>query len=726
MGMTFALYQEQQGGAPLWVETQNVQLDSTGHYSVLLGSTKSEGLPSDMFASNQAQWLGVRPEGQDELPRVLLVSVPYALKAGDAETLGGKPLSAFVLAQPSATANTIVTPIAITPVAQTGTTQSTSVTAKAVSGAGAAAASAPSQNFIPLFTDNAGTLGSSNMSQTAAGNIGIGFSNTSYERLVLASTPSGGVLNASNLVDQDMQIRLSNPGATDKFAYFGASTPTNLLLGVGGTEMLRINSMGNVGIGFNNPQSRLVIGAPAGGSLLNASNLSDQDMTISLSAPNAADKIAYFGSSTPTNLVLGVGGEKMRITGAGNVGIGTSAPTQKLTVAGTIQSTSGGFKFPDGTVLTSATNNSSVATSLVYAGTTTDQIVHVTQNQAGSGSFNASGVPSGVRGDSATTTGYGAGVFGSANSYQAAGVMGVNTSACNLADLANCDAYGVFGYSQQAIRGVGVWGQADAAGSGSENVGVYGQSAGITGTGIFGLASSTDATSDGVGVYGESHSPTGTGVYGKSTDVSTCSPTPCITTAGVYGLVQSTTGVGGLFDAPTGGNVIVGRSGSSNTFNNVFRVDATGKGYFNGGTVNSGADFAESIDALGGAAQYEPGDVMMIDETGSRRLALSSEAYSTKVAGIYSTKPGVLATPHAPDDPRIAKEVPLAIVGIVPCKVSAENGAIRAGDLLVTSSRPGYAMKGTDRSKMLGAVVGKALGSLPDGTGMIEVLVSLH
>jgi hypothetical protein len=63
----------------------------------------------------------------------------------------------------------------------------------------------------------------------------------------------------------------------------------------------------------------------------------------------------------------------------------------------------------------------------------------------------------------------------------------------------------------------------------------------------------------------------------------------------------------------------------------------------------------------------------------------------TLVAGIYSTKPGVLATPHPIDDPAIhSSEVPLAVVGIVPSKVTSENGPSAAGDLLVTSSRAGY------------------------------------
>ena len=97
-GITFALFKEQEGGAALWQETQNVPLDASGRYSVLLGATKEEGVPMELFTSGEAQWLGVRVEGQAEQPRVLLVSVPYALKAADADTVGGLPPSAFALA----------------------------------------------------------------------------------------------------------------------------------------------------------------------------------------------------------------------------------------------------------------------------------------------------------------------------------------------------------------------------------------------------------------------------------------------------------------------------------------------------------------------------------------------------------------------------------------------------------------------------------------------------
>lgn len=100
VGITFALYSDESGGAALWLESQNVQADANGRYTVLLGASKPDGLPTDMFTSEQARWVGIQISGQTEQPRVLLVSAPYALKAGDAETVGGLPASAFVLASP--------------------------------------------------------------------------------------------------------------------------------------------------------------------------------------------------------------------------------------------------------------------------------------------------------------------------------------------------------------------------------------------------------------------------------------------------------------------------------------------------------------------------------------------------------------------------------------------------------------------------------------------------
>jgi len=140
--------------------------------------------------------------------------------------------------------------------------------------------------------------------------------------------------------------------------------------------------------------------------------------------------------------------------------------------------------------------------------------------------------------------------------------------------------------------------------------------------------------------------------------------------------------------------------------------------------VTCGGDYAESIDVTGDRTSYEPGDVLVIDPGTPSKFLKSTEPYSTGVTGIYSTKPGTVGRRQT--TPKSADEIPMAVIGIVPTKVSAENGPIRPQDLLVSSSIPGYAMKGTDRNRMLGAVIGKAMGSLDSGTGMIEVMVILQ
>jgi len=143
VGVTFSLYQEQQGGSPLWLETQNVQAGKTGNYTVALGSTSSHGLPANVFATGEARWLGVQVQGQAEQPRVLLMSVPYALKALDAQTLGGRPASAFLAAAGA----------------------SGSAPAGNVTGSG-------TKDFIPRWTSTS-QIGNSNIFENASGQVGI-------------------------------------------------------------------------------------------------------------------------------------------------------------------------------------------------------------------------------------------------------------------------------------------------------------------------------------------------------------------------------------------------------------------------------------------------------------------------------------------------------------------------------------------------------------------------
>jgi hypothetical protein len=142
VGVTFALYEQETGGPALWLETQNVQLDATGHYTVLLGTTKPEGLPAEIFFSGQARWIGVQVSGQAEQPRVMLLTVPYAMKAGDAATVGGLPPSAFMLAAPVTSGGSHGTDAATAGTAASATPAATSN----VTTSGGAV------NTIPLFT----------------------------------------------------------------------------------------------------------------------------------------------------------------------------------------------------------------------------------------------------------------------------------------------------------------------------------------------------------------------------------------------------------------------------------------------------------------------------------------------------------------------------------------------------------------------------------------------
>lgn len=92
----FAFFAEKDGNSPLWSEDQAVWVQSNGSYTVLLGLVSSGGIPPSLFASGDPRWIGVSLDGVEVGPRTLMVSVPYAMKAADADTLGGLPPAAFV------------------------------------------------------------------------------------------------------------------------------------------------------------------------------------------------------------------------------------------------------------------------------------------------------------------------------------------------------------------------------------------------------------------------------------------------------------------------------------------------------------------------------------------------------------------------------------------------------------------------------------------------------
>lgn len=165
------------------------------------------------------------------------------------------------------------------------------------------------------------------------------------------------------------------------------------------------------------------------------------------------------------------------------------------------------------------------------------------------------------------------------------------------------------------------------------------------------------------------------------------------------------------------GQLFVGTSQSDPL---VFRVErSTGNVFADGAFMPGGADLAERINV---SEPVEPGDVVELDpnKPGYYRRARGS---SQLVAGVITTEPG-FTLGNSPDERQSDIRPMLALMGRVPVKATTENGPIRPGDLLTISSKPGYAMR-CDESKEC-VIIGKALGALSMGEGMVLVLVMAH
>ncbi len=147
---------------------------------------------------------------------------------------------------------------------------------------------------------------------------------------------------------------------------------------------------------------------------------------------------------------------------------------------------------------------------------------------------------------------------------------------------------------------------------------------------------------------------------------------------------------------------------------------------YNSGTNEVGFDVAELFEAN---QEVEPGDVLSIDDNG--RLKKSSLAYDTKVAGVVSGAPAILfegsqlQIAPQPFEFKKGNKPPLALAGRIKCKATNQGGEIKIGDLLVASSKPGYAMRGEPDKIRFGTVLGKALEPLDEKEGVILVLVTL-
>ncbi|MBI3942677.1 MAG: hypothetical protein HY326_06660 [Chloroflexi bacterium] len=299
-----------------------------------------------------------------------------------------------------------------------------------------------------------------------------------------------------------------------------------------------------------------------------------------------------------------------------------------------------------------------------------------------------------VHGDSAQTVG----VAGSSDNSP--GVLGQSKSSAGV--WATSDTF--YGVYAESASSYGILGSSTGSygifGSSDSSHGLYAES---QGTGVNGAALAAKATGNGIAIYS----------VNNSTDANLV-----IEQSGTGDLLRAfrlgnDTGAGLKFRITKDGTVLA--DGSYNC--------GLASGCFNTGP---GADIAERID---GTESLQAGDLVEIDPDLADHYRLARTPYSTLVAGVISTQPGVtLNNADLADNDtgmRTDERPLLALVGRVPVKVSAENGAIHPGDLLVASSMAGHAML-AGPNPPVGTVIGKSLGTLPGGTGTIPMLVMLR
>jgi hypothetical protein len=543
VGIQFSLYREQQAGAPLWMETQNIQADVAGHYTALVGSASADGVPLELFSSGEAQWLGVQIQGQPERSRVLLVSVPYALKAHEAETLSGRNVWDFVLANDTKSQSNSANNSQVN---SNGTRSSTPPPP-----AGPTTFTGSNSTQIVGVTQSGTGVGLSATATTHAGVAGTITGPTNTAVYGLASNTSAGSIAAGVTGQSNTQMGPGVQGVTTSPKGFGVQgVSTNVS---GGTAVQGLNKATS---GF------------ATGVLGQTSSVTTNSSGVNGFEAAATGQV--FGVSGSTNSTTanasGVSGFEGATTGRvfGVAGSTNSATNFAGGVSG-FEGAASGVVFGVTGATVSKTNGAAGVNG--NEGATTGQVYGVSGSTNSSTSFAA-----GVSGFEGATTGQVFGVTGGTSSTTngAAGVNGVASGTTGA-------TYGILGGTNSTTGGAGVNGYASAATGVTTGVSGTTNSSTAGANGVFGQATATTGVT--FGVQGVSSSSSGVGVQGSSPSNAiagfnqTCGASGCTIRAGTAGKLVTA----------TGGTLLQGLSGASlNALTQVFSVDGAGNGFYAG------------------------------------------------------------------------------------------------------------------------------------------------
>jgi len=418
--VTFALYKQEGDEEPLWTETQRLIADERGGYTALLGATQASGIPAEVFRSDEARWLGVQVQGQVQQPRTLLVSVPYALKAVEAEKLAGKPASDFVLSENLGDqvrrvieGQTIVASQATS----TGTPQPGQTKANSTS-------TAPTTAEGPMFPPS--TFTGTNATQIVrVEQNGSGNGLYAQTASVTGNSAVVGEATSNSTSNNQNGVIGFNAGAGSGVA--GIATNPSAGVGVYGQGANFAGVIGNAVV--NSGPAAGVFGTTASpdGAGVNGANNSATGFATGVTGFSAsANGTGVFGSSFQW---VGVGGQATAPSGGPAYGVwGDSLSTGGAGVAGFADATSGNANgvyghsvSPDGNGVAGVSDSS--------AGNFSSGVLGINNATTGnaygvSGATQTTGFGAGVLGSANATTGPAFGVFGGSNSPNGNAIFG--------------------------------------------------------------------------------------------------------------------------------------------------------------------------------------------------------------------------------------------------------------------------------------------------------------